>query len=127
MHSREILFNRKIYTLKQEIKHYEMKNMPTIKTRFLTDREKKILEAIDKHLYVKDAAHALGLTPRTVYNVLYRLRNKYIEARWFVNIMLAYKRKSKLLNRVLTKRVPIEKLEKILGTRPIDLTLEEEE
>lgn len=86
------------------------------KRSLLTKKQRKILDAINEHVYVKDAALALGLSPRTVYNILYSLRNKYAAARIYVNTILAYRRKSPTLERVLTKRLPIEKLEReILG------------
>ena len=92
-----------------------------------SDRERKLLNAINEHIYVKEAAGSIGITVRTAYNILYRLRKKYLKAQTFVNTILAQKRRSPLLSRVLTKKVDIEILEKVLGTRPIDLFEEGEE
>ena len=85
------------------------------KRNILTDKEKKLLDAINEHGYVKDAAQALGISPRSAYNILYRLRNKYALARVYINQLLAYRRKSPVLEKVLTKRVSIDKLEKEFG------------
>ena len=97
------------------------------KPDLFSERERKLINAINEHFIVKEAAESIGITVRTAYNMLYRLRNKYLKAQTFVNTILAQKRRSPLLNRVLTKKVDIEILEKTLGTRPIDLMSEEEE
>lgn len=81
----------------------------------LTDKEKRLLDAINQHGFVKDAAQALGISPRTAYNQLYILRKKYGLCRIFLNTILAYRKKSPTLQKVLTKKISIDKLEKIFG------------
>jgi len=75
----------------------------------LTEKERRILDKIAECISVVEAAQELGLSVRTLYNVLYRIRNKYRKARLFVNTILAYRRKDRILARVLTKNIPMEK------------------
>jgi hypothetical protein len=78
-------------------------------TMRLTKHEEKLLEALKTHPSVKDAAVAIKITPRTAYNVLYRLRRKYFQARDFVNKILAYRRSDKLIDALLSPKVPLWK------------------
>lgn len=80
----------------------------------LTEREKKVLDAIARSVDAKAAANILGLSPSTVYNMLYRIRKKYVDARKFVNTILAYRRKSPKLDMVLSKRLKLDE-EKLFG------------
>jgi hypothetical protein len=75
----------------------------------LTVQERKLLEAMKGKLTVKDAASAIGISVRTAYNVLYRIRRKYSQAREFVNKILAYRRSEPLIDAVLSLRVPLWK------------------
>ena len=75
----------------------------------LTKNEEKLLRAMQGKLTVKDAALAIGISTRTAYNVLYRIRRKYLKAREFVNKILAYRRSDKLIDYVLSPRVPLWK------------------
>jgi hypothetical protein len=74
----------------------------------LKAREKKVLDVLAKYSKVKDACTELRLTPRTVYNILYRLRKKYFEARRFVNQIVAYRHRSELIDKVLSRRLSIK-------------------
>jgi DNA-binding NarL/FixJ family response regulator len=78
---------------------------------FLTEKERRLLNAIAEWDSVKSAASQLRISERTAYNMLYRIRNKYRKARGFINTILAFRRKSVRLDQVLTKRVPMEALE----------------
>lgn len=81
--------------------------MPFVKHEFLTEKEKKLLNAIDEKDTVKAAASSLGISPRTAYDMLYRIRNRYVIARGFINTILAYRKKSPRLEMILTKKVPL--------------------
>lgn len=45
------------------------------------------------------------LTTDAAYSILYRLRQRYLDARGFVNTLLAYRKRSELLQKVLTPTV----------------------
>jgi DNA-binding NarL/FixJ family response regulator len=85
--------------------------VPLSRKDFLTEKERRLLDAIAEWDSVKAAATQLRISERTAYNMLYRIRNKYRNARGFINTILAYRRKSARLDQVLTKRVPMEALE----------------
>ena len=84
--------------------------------KLLSDRERNLLDALSKSRSVKDAAHFIRnsydpavrdekMTTDAAYSILYRLRQKYLDARGFVNTLLAYRGKSELLRKVLTPTV----------------------
>ena len=75
----------------------------------LTKREKDLIEAIKRYLYVKDAAHAIGISERTAYNMLYRIRRKYRKAREFVNQILALRKSHPIFDKLLSMKVPLWK------------------
>jgi hypothetical protein len=75
----------------------------------LTVREQKLLEAMKGKVTVKDAASAMGISVRTAYNMLYRIRRKYSQAREFINKILAYRRSAPLIDAVLSLKVPLWK------------------
>jgi hypothetical protein len=85
--------------------------MPVAKKRFLTEKERKLLDTIAECDSVRTAASHCQITARTAYNMLYRIRNRYQYARGFINTILAYRKKSLRLEQVLSKRVPMEDLE----------------
>lgn len=70
----------------------------------LTTLEEKLIEAMKDVLTIKDACHKIGITPRTGYTILYRLRKKYQKARTFINTLEAKKKGNELLRKVLRKR-----------------------
>jgi len=70
----------------------------------LTDRERQLLELCVEVYSVKDVARKMGVTDSTAYNMLHRIRRKYVQSRLFVNTILGYRRKSPLLNKVLSPR-----------------------
>lgn len=81
--------------------------------KLLSDREKKLLDMLETKGSVKDAAYFIcysddpgirdpKMTTAAAYSILYRLRKKYVDARTFVNTILAYRKKSELLRTVLT-------------------------
>ncbi|MEM1551552.1 MAG: hypothetical protein QXH03_02645 [Candidatus Bathyarchaeia archaeon] len=73
--------------------------------KVLTKAEEKLLNALIESVSVKEAALKIGLTYKTAYNMLYRLRKKYNKARAFVNKIDAQKKRCKLLKMVLTSRI----------------------
>lgn len=84
--------------------------------KLLSDRERNLLDSLATSGSVKDAASFLrssydpairdeNMTTDAAYSILYRIRQKYLDARGFVNTMLAYRRKSELLQKVLTPTV----------------------
>ena len=75
----------------------------------LTQKEERLLKAIKGKISVKDAALALGISPRTAYNTLYKIRRKYVKAREFINKVLAYRKSDGLIDRLLSPKVPLWK------------------
>jgi len=75
----------------------------------LTKREKQLLDSLKSKYSVKDGAVALGISPNTAYNMIYRIRKKYREARNFINTILTYRRTSSLLDVVLSIKQPLWK------------------
>jgi len=84
--------------------------------KLLSDRERNLLDMLAKTGSVKDAANFIQysldpkirdekMTTDAAYSILYRLRHKYLDARGFVNTLLAYRGKSELLKKVLTPTV----------------------
>lgn len=84
--------------------------------KLLSDRERNLLEALSKHGSVQNAAAFIRssydpavrdekMTTAAAYSILYRLRKKYLDARVFVNTIRAYRRKSELLQKVLTPSI----------------------
>jgi len=65
----------------------------------------RLFEAIAATSTVKGAALKLGISPRAAYNLLYKLRNKYVKARKIVNFVDSQKRRDKRIRMVLTDRV----------------------
>lgn len=81
----------------------------------LTEHEKTLLEAIDQSSTVTQASNTLrynkGMekaTPNNCYQTLYRIRERYKAAQKYVNTILALRRRSPLLKKVLTPKVPME-------------------
>lgn len=75
----------------------------------LTEKQKQLLDTIKRHASVKDAAAAMGISVRTAYNMLYKLRKKYRKQRGFVNAILSYRRTSGHLNKLLSTKQPLWK------------------
>jgi len=84
--------------------------------KLLSDRERNLLDSLAKSRSVKDAASFIrdsydpavrdeSMTTGAAYSILYRIRHRYLDARGFVNTILAYRRKSELLQKVLTPTV----------------------
>ena len=71
----------------------------------LTKSEEKLIEALKISDTVKLAALKVGIKSKTAYNMLYRLRRKYLKARRFVNYVEAQKRRHDLVTMVLTHRM----------------------
>jgi DNA-binding transcriptional ArsR family regulator len=84
----------------------------------LKEREKKVLDSLENYSKVKDACQTLNMSPRTVYNILFRLRKRYVEARRFVNQMVTYRRKSKLLDKVLSVRTSVKEEKPLEELKP---------
>ena len=87
----------------------------------LTSRERQLLDAIKRSVSVKQAAQSIGMSERTAYNMLYKIRKKYRKARELVNAVLSYRRSDGYLDRLLALKQPLwkeikeqEKIEKEL-------------
>lgn len=72
--------------------------------RVLTPLEEKLIEAMRSHLTIKDSAHAIGLSERTAYTILYRLKKKYWRARRLVNKLTSLMRGNELLRKALARK-----------------------
>jgi hypothetical protein len=68
-------------------------------------REREVLDTIARLESVKMAAEHLGVSVRTLYNMLYRMRAKQEMWRRGINILLSYRKKSPLLDKVLRRRI----------------------
>lgn len=77
----------------------------------LRKSEEKLLDFLADSVSVRDACKKLRMSPKTAYNMLYRLRQKYVRARALVNKIEAQKRRSETLRKVLTIRVKLEDAE----------------
>lgn len=88
----------------------------------LSDREKNLLAAIARHNTVKNAAHDLrshhdpkirdeNMTDEAAYQILYRIRARYVDARTFINTILGQRKINELSRKVLTPSVKLEKEE----------------
>jgi len=75
----------------------------------LTAREKQLLEAIKHHVTVKEAAQSIGMSKRTAYNMLYKIRKKYRKARDLVNNIISYRRSDGYLDKLLALKQPLWK------------------
>lgn len=80
----------------------------TTAQKLLTNTEEQLLETLKDVNTVSFAANKIGIKTRTAYNILYRLRKKYVKARRFVNYIEAQKRGHTLIKMVLTDRVESE-------------------
>ena len=75
----------------------------------LTAREKQLLEAIKHNITVKKAAQSIGMSERTAYNMLYKIRKKYRKARDLVNNIISYRRSDGYLDKLLALKQPLWK------------------
>ena len=82
----------------------------------LTPSEAKLWKALKETDTVGFAAQKAGLQRKTAYNMLYRLRRKYLKARRFVNLVEGAKRYSDLIRMVMTSRMEIVREEKAKET-----------
>lgn len=79
-----------------------------------TEKEKQLLKALDECSTVSMASNKLremgleSMTPQNCYATLYRIRERYKEARTFTNNVLSLRQRSKLLKKVLTPKVAME-------------------
>lgn len=74
----------------------------------LSDKEKKILAALESHATIKDAAdelNRLGLTVGATYKWLQRLRKRFRASQVLVNQIYAYRRKGGILAKILYAKV----------------------
>lgn len=81
----------------------------------LTPRQRQILEKLKERDFARHAANALGVSESTIYNELYRIRNKYKMARKYINTILRYRQISPLLDNVLSRRPTREEEEESFG------------
>lgn len=83
------------------------------KNEYVPDSEVTLLEAILAENNVKRAAKKIGITPRTAYNLLYRMRKKKKQGLGYSNNLNNWREKSPLLMKVLTisKRLKDEEVQ----------------
>lgn len=74
------------------------------KPKLLTKQEEKLWNALKAYDTVAFAAQSIGFKPKTAYNMLYRLRQKYLKARRFVNFVEGSKRGCPTIRMVMTSR-----------------------
>lgn len=77
----------------------------------LTKREREIIDIISQTDSVKLAARKLGISPKTVYNTLAVIRSKYTQSRTYTNQILAYRKKSPRMDKLLTPLVRVKEEE----------------
>jgi len=75
---------------------------------FLSKLERKYFDALANHSTIRDAAHALGISPQTLYNWLYNLKKRYKKKRGWINAVINQKRRNKLIANALSERRPLE-------------------
>lgn len=84
--------------------------------KLLSERERRLLDSLSQTGSVTTAASLIryhsnpalrdeNMSDKAAYQILYRLRQKYVESRAFVNTILAYRKKNELLRKVLTPTV----------------------
>jgi hypothetical protein len=119
-HHKVVVFDSKLFTSKWKVKkrskpketreiNANILELTETSTHYLSKREKRFLDALITAPTVKDAASVIGISVRMAYNVLYRIRRKYSQAREFVNKILAYRRSDPLIDAVLSLKVPLWK------------------
>jgi hypothetical protein len=74
----------------------------------VTTRDKRMIDILAKATSVKEASIKSGVAQSTFYNWSARHRKRQLESRTYVNIMLNYRRKNHLLEKILKpkKRIP---------------------
>lgn len=86
--------------------------MEKTETKFLSETERKYFDALAQYDTIKTAAtKGLGIEPQSLYNFLYNLKKRYRKRRGWINAIIAQKRRSSLIDNVLTEKVPLEKPE----------------
>lgn len=84
----------------------------------LSEREQALLDALKSHRTVKDASYFLrskqgmsDMTDKKCYDILGRLRKRYLKARTYVNTILNYRQASSALKKVLTPKIAVKEEE----------------
>lgn len=74
----------------------------------VTSRDKRMIDILSKATSVKEASIKSGVAQSTFYNWSARHRKRQVESRTYVNIMLNFRRKNHLLEKILKpkKRIP---------------------
>jgi len=79
---------------------------------FLSKLERKYFDALANHSTIRDAAHALGIEPQTLYNWLYNLKKRYKKKRGWINAVINQKKRNpELLGKILTEKKPMKDIE----------------
>lgn len=73
--------------------------------KILSKKEEQMIQLLKVTETAKAAAIKMHIAPKTIYNMLYRLRQKYYKARKLVNKIEASKRGHPLIKMVLTDRL----------------------
>ena len=81
--------------------------------KFLSRTERLRFDAMAESATLRDAASRLGVEPGTLYNWSSSLRARLLKERGHINACLSQRKRSPLLKKVLSVRVPIKFLEDV--------------
>jgi hypothetical protein len=98
------------------------KNEKKVRESWFTPYEVKVAKAIIRYGSVKLASQTLGVTPITIYSVIYRMRRKITKSRFTVNVANSWRKQSRTLARLL---VPYAKIVITEGMMPEEVELTE--
>jgi len=73
--------------------------------KVLSKKEEQLIQLLKVTETAKAAAIKMHIAPKTMYNMLYRLRQKYYKARKLVNRIESNKRGHPLIKMLLTDRI----------------------
>jgi len=72
----------------------------------LSKKEKELLNVMEDSVDVKTAASRLNMSADSCYLMLYRIRRRYLESRMFINTIISLRKRSPLLRKTLTPKIP---------------------
>jgi len=93
-----------------------------VRESWFTPYEVKVAKAIIRYGSVRLASKMLGVTPMTIYGVVYRMRRKITKSRFTVNVANSWRKQSRTLAKLL---VPYAKIVITEGMMPEEVGLEE--
>jgi len=74
------------------------------KKELLTKSERKLWASMLQHKTLKEAAVDIGISPKTAYNMIDKLRRKYYDNMSFNNFINNAKGKNELISMLFTRR-----------------------